>query len=683
MNVVKLNCAACGAPISIPEDLEILICNSCGSKLAVDRGDGYTTLKLVEKLTQAIQESGDKTHSALRENTFVTKTELKKVQISQAVNTEEMKLNSLRQEIRGLTRKAQLMPVESQQLTALRLDECESMQRVRKLIMDAAKLDEGWEENLEIFREDLERLDGIIKAVSAKPFDPQLASRLADLHAERARCEDALFALEAKILSRMLRSLHFAPVETLSVEQLEELREIIPSDLKILEEGPTSKVKDKLKNQVTSILKVLTAIYPRKKVESVTGPLASLDLKPPFSEIPWQLIPLIQLTEVDLEKVKASPDNPAKFLIQAEIEKIAKTLKDRQMSDIPGKRLMDEKRKKLNVKVTLFFILGMIVVAIIIILVYNASRDRNYVVVPYNSTTGDTSTQSAGYVEAHPEFLEVTAGRTYLRAVPEMTSQEGKPVEQGDLLYNLVSAFAINDWYHVETIIDGSEGYLLGEWVSPIHGITFHGTGLNYIISENLYQWDFSGEVTDWYQNTFASDLGHGEYVVKEGSYQIWMIPKEDSYAYALTDDLVMPGNILLNMDINHYSSDSTSEAGFLLNFIDDDNYDFFTISPTGRVIVGATRNGTTVHYFDTDFLPNDSITLNRLSANDLTVLIESSDSAPTRYSYAVNGIKFFTLEYERHQSFTPAVGVIVFTEANGELIEYHFDNVSVDSVTP
>lgn len=683
MKTVKLNCAACGAPISIPEDLDTLICNSCGSKLAVDRGDGYTTLKLVEKLTQVIQDSGDKTHSALRENTFVTKTELKKVQISQAVNTEEMKLNSLRQEIRGLARKTQLLPVEAQQLTALRVDECESMQRIRKLNMDAARLEEDWEENLEVFREDLERLDAIIKAMSTKPSDPQIASRLADLHAERSRCEEALLALEAKILSRQLRSLHFPPVEGLSVEQLEELREIIPADLNILNEGPTSKVKEKLKEQITSILKVLTAIYPRKKVESVTGPLASLDLKPPFSEIPWQLIPLIQLTEVDLEKVMASPDNPAKFLIQAEIEKTAKMLKERQMLDIPGKRLMEEKRKKLNVRVTLFFILGMIVVAIIITLVYKASREKNYIVVPYNSTNGDTSTQPAGYVEAHPEFLEVTAGRTYLRAVPEMSSTEGKPVAQGDLLYNLVSAFSISDWYHVETLTDFSQGYLLSEWVSPIHGITFRGTGLNYIMNENLYRWDFSGEVTDWYLNTFDDALGKGEYVVKDGDYQISVTPKEKSYAYALTDDLVIPGSILLTMEIEHSSNDSLSSAGFLLNAIDGDNFDFFTISPNGRVIVGAKRNGSTLSYFDNEIFPNDTINLFRSGVNEISVLVESAGGTPTRYSYAVNGIKFFSLVYERHQVFTPAVGVIVFTEEVDVPVEYHFDNVSVNAVMP
>ena len=49
MQIVKLNCTACGAPISITEDIDILFCTSCGSKLAVERGDGYITLKLVEK----------------------------------------------------------------------------------------------------------------------------------------------------------------------------------------------------------------------------------------------------------------------------------------------------------------------------------------------------------------------------------------------------------------------------------------------------------------------------------------------------------------------------------------------------------------------------------------------------------------------------------------------------------
>lgn len=683
MKIVKLNCAACGAPISIPEDLDVLFCNSCGSKLAVDRGDGYTTLKLVEKLTQAIQDSGDKTHSALRENTFVTKTELKKVQISQAVNTEEMKLNSLRQEIRGLNRKTQLLPVEAQQLTALRLDECDSMQRIRKLNLDSAKLEDGWEENLEVFRDDLERLDAIIKVVNTRPIDPQLANRLADLQAERSRCEDALLVLESRILSRQLRSVHFAPVETLTVEQLEELREVIPGDLKLLEGGPASKVKENLKNQITSILKVVTAIYPRKKVESFTGVLASLDLKPPFSEIPWQLIPLIQLAEMDLDKVKTSPDNPAKFLIQAEIEKIAKTLKERQSEDIPGKRLLAEQRKKLNVRVTLFFILGIIVVAIIIALVSNASRNREYMVVPYNSTPDGNSSQPDGYVAAQPEFLEVTAGRTYLRVAPEMNSQEGTPVEKGDLLFNLPSSISLNDWYHVTTDDHGSEGYLLGEWVSPIHGITYHEVTFAPNLGADIYAWDFSGEVTDWYLDTFDSEFGKGEYLVEDGSYQIRLTPNQESYVYALTDDLVMPRYVVYKMELSHSSTEMRSSAGFLLNATDDDNFDFFTLAANGRVIVGATRNGTNINYFDSESTPNDSIKLNRSGVNELSVQIEAGEGSTTRYAYAINGIKFFTLEYERYQEYTPAIGVIVFAEEIGAPVEYHFDNVGVSPLMP
>ena len=85
MQIVKLNCTACGAPISVPEHLDRLNCSACGSLLQVDRGEGYITLIIFEKISQAIETSGKETTAAIKESSYVTKTELQKLQIQQEI----------------------------------------------------------------------------------------------------------------------------------------------------------------------------------------------------------------------------------------------------------------------------------------------------------------------------------------------------------------------------------------------------------------------------------------------------------------------------------------------------------------------------------------------------------------------------------------------------------------------
>jgi hypothetical protein len=104
MKVVKLNCTACGAPISIPESVDQLNCSACGSFLQVDRGEGYITLRVLEKLTKAIETTGKETTDAIKESSFVTKTELQKLQIQQEIIANQTILANIETEIRTLKR---------------------------------------------------------------------------------------------------------------------------------------------------------------------------------------------------------------------------------------------------------------------------------------------------------------------------------------------------------------------------------------------------------------------------------------------------------------------------------------------------------------------------------------------------------------------------------------------------
>lgn len=121
MEIIKLNCTACGAPISIPEDVDFLNCTSCGSALAVQRGEGYVTLKMVKEVTEAIKKTGADTESAIRDGTYATKTELQRLQLSQEISMVEMQLNSIQGEIRGLERAVQ-SDVANPRITKQRYD---------------------------------------------------------------------------------------------------------------------------------------------------------------------------------------------------------------------------------------------------------------------------------------------------------------------------------------------------------------------------------------------------------------------------------------------------------------------------------------------------------------------------------------------------------------------------------
>ena len=132
MKISKLNCTACGAPMSIPEDLDQITCASCGTGLVIERGEGYVALKLAEKIARTIEVSGIQTQDVIRENTQVTRTELQRLQLSQELSALQMQLNGIQTEIRLLQRDPNNKKFNSQ-LISLRGNEYQAMERIRVL----------------------------------------------------------------------------------------------------------------------------------------------------------------------------------------------------------------------------------------------------------------------------------------------------------------------------------------------------------------------------------------------------------------------------------------------------------------------------------------------------------------------------------------------------------------------
>ncbi len=47
MKLIKLNCIACGAPVSVSDELEQFNCDNCGSLLAIQRESGEISVRLL------------------------------------------------------------------------------------------------------------------------------------------------------------------------------------------------------------------------------------------------------------------------------------------------------------------------------------------------------------------------------------------------------------------------------------------------------------------------------------------------------------------------------------------------------------------------------------------------------------------------------------------------------------
>lgn len=116
MQIVKANCPSCGAPLSIPDDRDAIYCSACGSSLVIERSESYVTLKFAEKLVSAIEQSGNATQNAIRENAYVTRTELQRLQANQELSTLQLQLSNLQAEMRTMERSPSSLATIAQKL---------------------------------------------------------------------------------------------------------------------------------------------------------------------------------------------------------------------------------------------------------------------------------------------------------------------------------------------------------------------------------------------------------------------------------------------------------------------------------------------------------------------------------------------------------------------------------------
>jgi len=132
METQKIDCASCGSPIQIPDNAEMVICPYCGTQLGVKRDGNYATLKVMEQISQVVQQTGDGTRSAIREGAQATQSELKRLQINQDIGLMQLQLSNIQSEIRSLEREKKDRVVK-RQINELRIQENDLQQRIQAL----------------------------------------------------------------------------------------------------------------------------------------------------------------------------------------------------------------------------------------------------------------------------------------------------------------------------------------------------------------------------------------------------------------------------------------------------------------------------------------------------------------------------------------------------------------------
>ena len=132
MEIHKLNCIACGAPISVPDDVDHLNCTSCGSFLAIQRGEGFVAFKMAEKISRSIEDTSRKTQETIRQGNQSTQYELQRLRFQYELSTAQTKLDSVQSDIRRLNSNVPNYTASMQKLRHIEFDALESIRDIQK-----------------------------------------------------------------------------------------------------------------------------------------------------------------------------------------------------------------------------------------------------------------------------------------------------------------------------------------------------------------------------------------------------------------------------------------------------------------------------------------------------------------------------------------------------------------------
>lgn len=301
MSIIKMNCSACGAPISIPEDVLQITCTSCGTSLLVERGEGYVALKIAEKLARAIETSGMETQEVIRENTQVTRTELQRLQLTQELATTEMQLNGIQSEIRMLERESK-NPTAVKQLPALHQNEYAAMERLRALKL---QLSEPASDDLNgrIALAEWEIAWTKAEMTALKGSDhPQKPGLLANLAERQKKLDAGVIELKASQLKKQYPSFQLKDAPADDAEKLSSLLGILNGDEFELRKLTKTAEGRSVHEEIAQRIKKVQEALHRLDLEQISRKLTSLKVQPDWHD-PAALNDHLARVEMDLQSL--------------------------------------------------------------------------------------------------------------------------------------------------------------------------------------------------------------------------------------------------------------------------------------------------------------------------------------------------------------------------------------------
>ena len=679
MKTVKLNCASCGAPIVIPDEVDTVVCSSCHSTMIVDRGEGYVTLKIVEKLANAI-----------KENAYVTQVELKRMQLNQLISMEEMKINSLQTEFRAAKRRMPANLTCTPEMADLLLQENDIRMHVRTLYTDLARLEPGWEESLDVIRRDRQLVEQAINYLMPYGADKSVQNRIVKLHEESRRVTASYNALETKLLKRDLETLNYPVFQNLTLEQMEELQEKIPGDLTLLAAGDQTEVKTKLQEQLKLTLDKIKSVYPRKKVESQAGPLPSLDIREPYPEDPEKLTSMAGRVKADLEKLFAIPDSGEKTHFAKKLELLESVLTSRAKADIPGTRARKKKRRTI---ITLLVIAGIIVTCVVGFVIYAVLSNRDgggerksdeikdqLAGLVSQSTTPQQSSSGATYEAFSADFLEVTSSITYLRDQPDLNASGSYKVEAGEILQVIPDDSVPNQWYKVATMDGSMTGYLALDWVMPFTVSSLPGEVEVGGFSTVLYSFDWSSYNSDWDESVDDDEYANSVASYEDGWYQL-DVTSNDTFIYFYSNTTLdnLPNQYQFSLTLDAEELQGDVFYGIQTNTIDGANFDALLVSQEGTVFLLRVRNGYFSILYDTEMYPNTGAVFDPYSTNEFSVTrLLSQGGRMFIYQYAINGKVIVEIDQPATAAEGLTMGAMMYMGEKGDHLLIRMDNFLV-----
>ncbi len=132
MSVVREACPSCAAPLSVADGATRIKCPYCSSSLAIERHGSEVALALADRVATSIEKSGTQTHDAIKEGSYVTQTELRRLQVAQDLSMVQMRLSNVQSEIRSIER-LPATPIIRNQLSELRASEVDLKRQAQTL----------------------------------------------------------------------------------------------------------------------------------------------------------------------------------------------------------------------------------------------------------------------------------------------------------------------------------------------------------------------------------------------------------------------------------------------------------------------------------------------------------------------------------------------------------------------